>query len=1343
MARQVIDDRILEQTATSGVDDITLTGALDSFNSFSSKLSNAEECIFCIEDSANNAYEISKGTYTSATNSLSRDSVLSSSNSDAKVAFQAGNKRVFLAYSAEEIKQYVEGSFKNSVRVASTENIALSTGIANSSVIDGITIATNDRVALLGQIDSTKNGVWIAQSSGMPIRATDFDNDNKISAGLIFNVEIGTNAGLWKLTTPGNIVLETTNLTFSRVTEQSNNNDYDVAATSDLNALIPTVNGKFRYEINNPTNAPSGVSGQIFVTANRQGQDLVQIIYDTDAIYIRGGRGTYTSSWVNLNDVGLKVISTDSTITGNGTSGSPLSIANEFTSAEKTKLATIASGATRTELADDLLDPANFADGDVFICDSAINNITFGSNTYNFAEGAVLEKFGGAANSHWSDTGHSIRLFFRGAWVNLGGYHAGSYVTHSNTLWFARTNIGSNVEPNDTNTDWQRVGGGATSAQVTAIAANTAKRTYPSGDQLKLAGIEAGATADQTAAEIATSLGTLTGANRLDASAVQNLPQPGDGGLSSVATGTSLTGLGTNADPLNVTNPFTDADETKLDGIATGATVGATATQASAITDNTAKRTYPSDDETKLAGIETGATVGATTAQETAISANTAKRSYPQTDETKLDGIASGATVGATPAQASAITNNTAKRTYPQVDETKLAGIETAATADQTASEIVTSLQTLTGASRLDASAVQNLPQPQGGGLVSVATGTSLTGLGTNADPLNVTNPFTDADETKLDGIAAGAEVNVQSDWNALAGAALILNKPAIPTLSTDTQFETGTSTTLAPQVAQVTRATEAVSQLLSSWDGSSNPTTSVQVGPLPTVTAGTINTSPYDAINDRFIVSSATGGNSGLAYQARLEWSNSLIDWRRTAFCYDTEQEAGNWQLITYFGTTSSPNNINQNASGGGFGVGIFRVTNPADTYLFALTPYIGSGGSGGEIVPTAFFNGAVTNAIPGDLVNFNGFNITETNPRMRVMIVRNERVISFYVNRLLRAEFTLTPAQNTRATGSRYGFFGDGGNAKRVYLYGLSVGNPALSLLDRNCLPLEGATPAQATAITANTAKRTYPSADETKVAGIATGATVGATAAQVDNYIHGFSYGTPNTSNLTIQPGACRDSTNTRDIVLSTAIVKNIGTTFTAGNNQGGRIGSSPASTVAWWKIYAIVNAQGVADVAYTPVGTTLVLPTGFVASRRIGFFRVSVNSQSSHSLHAQFFAHPVNGGGLRYEWDNYELDATLSASTETSLQVVGVPVGYELDAILAIANTASGLYIRLESPLTGNTTIAASSGNFTSNGNTAGIIVRTNTSAQIYVDTNFTNVSELYRISTKGFIDRRQD
>jgi len=42
-------------------------------------------------------------------------------------------------------------------------------------------------------------------------------------------------------------------------------------------------------------------------------------------------------------------------------------------------------------------------------------------------------------------------------------------------------------------------------------------------------------------------------------------------------------------------------------------------------------------------------------------------------------------------------------------------------------------------------------------------------------------NNFTNALKTKLDGIASGAEVNVNADWNATSGDAQILNKPTIP----------------------------------------------------------------------------------------------------------------------------------------------------------------------------------------------------------------------------------------------------------------------------------------------------------------------------------------------------------------------------------------------------------------------------------------------------------------------------------------------------------------------------------------------------------------------------------
>ena len=44
------------------------------------------------------------------------------------------------------------------------------------------------------------------------------------------------------------------------------------------------------------------------------------------------------------------------------------------------------------------------------------------------------------------------------------------------------------------------------------------------------------------------------------------------------------------------------------------------------------------------------------------------------------------------------------------------------------------------------------------------------------------TEDYTSAEKTKLAGIEAGAEVNVNADWNATSGDALILNKPTIPT---------------------------------------------------------------------------------------------------------------------------------------------------------------------------------------------------------------------------------------------------------------------------------------------------------------------------------------------------------------------------------------------------------------------------------------------------------------------------------------------------------------------------------------------------------------------------------
>lgn len=67
-------------------------------------------------------------------------------------------------------------------------------------------------------------------------------------------------------------------------------------------------------------------------------------------------------------------------------------------------------------------------------------------------------------------------------------------------------------------------------------------------------------------------------------------------------------------------------------------------------------------------------------------------------------------------------------------------------------------------------------------------------------------NVFTDADHGKLNGIDTGAEVNVQSDWNASSGDAQILNKPTIPSQYTDADAISAVQT--APAITLGTNST-------------------------------------------------------------------------------------------------------------------------------------------------------------------------------------------------------------------------------------------------------------------------------------------------------------------------------------------------------------------------------------------------------------------------------------------------------------------------------------------------------------------------------------------------------
>jgi hypothetical protein len=97
----VLADRVRETTTVVGTGTATLLGAITGFQSFAA-VGNANTTYYTITHQSANEWEVGIGTYTSSGTTLSRDTVLSSSNSGSLVNFSAGTKDVWVDYSAEK-----------------------------------------------------------------------------------------------------------------------------------------------------------------------------------------------------------------------------------------------------------------------------------------------------------------------------------------------------------------------------------------------------------------------------------------------------------------------------------------------------------------------------------------------------------------------------------------------------------------------------------------------------------------------------------------------------------------------------------------------------------------------------------------------------------------------------------------------------------------------------------------------------------------------------------------------------------------------------------------------------------------------------------------------------------------------------------------------------------------------------------------------------------------------------------------------------------------------------------------------------------------------------------------
>lgn len=99
------------------------------------------------------------------------------------------------AVTLQQLQAMVRGlSWKDEVRVATTASGTLATAYENGDTIDGITLATGDRILLKDQSSGQENGIYTVNASGAPTRATDADSTTELENATVFVMSGTVNA---------------------------------------------------------------------------------------------------------------------------------------------------------------------------------------------------------------------------------------------------------------------------------------------------------------------------------------------------------------------------------------------------------------------------------------------------------------------------------------------------------------------------------------------------------------------------------------------------------------------------------------------------------------------------------------------------------------------------------------------------------------------------------------------------------------------------------------------------------------------------------------------------------------------------------------------------------------------------------------------------------------------------------------------------------------------------------------------------------------------------------------------------------------------------------------------
>ena len=265
----VLADRVLETSTTQGTGTINLAGATTGYQSFVDGVGDGNTCAYTIKDGTN--WETGIGTVTAGTpDTLSRDTILASSNSDAAVDWGTGTRDVYIAPLADDVlsnrrNETITGnySFSGSTAFSSAPKLANNVllngrnaagdndlGIIKLNASDEVELPEGFTVAASKPIDVGANKITNADNPTDPQDvATKGYADGLVSSSVSFCAgglvsAAGVKSADYNVTSVSKIASGRYSITLTNAMADANYRVYVDSTNAGLNGTVPFVSNK-------------------------------------------------------------------------------------------------------------------------------------------------------------------------------------------------------------------------------------------------------------------------------------------------------------------------------------------------------------------------------------------------------------------------------------------------------------------------------------------------------------------------------------------------------------------------------------------------------------------------------------------------------------------------------------------------------------------------------------------------------------------------------------------------------------------------------------------------------------------------------------------------------------------------------------------------------------------------------------------------------------------------------------------------------------------------------------------------------------------------------------------